>query len=41
MGNVKNGRSFISGISNLKEIKGKKLDYMKYIDLVCYELIEQ
>ena len=41
MGNVaNNGRSFISGISNLKEIKGKKLDYMKYIDLVCYELIE-
>ena len=41
MGNVaKNGRSFISGISNLKEIKGKKLEYMKYIDLVCYELIK-
>lgn len=35
-----NGRSFISGISNLKEIKGKKLEYMKYIDLVCYELIK-
>lgn len=35
-----NGRSFISGVSNLKEIKGKKLEYMKYIDLVCYELIK-
>ena len=41
MGNVaKNGRSFISGVSNLKEIKGQKLEYMKYINLVCYELIK-
>ena len=35
-----NGRSFISGVSNLKEIKGEKMEYMKYIDLVCYELIK-
>ena len=41
MGDISaNGRSFISGVSNLKEIKGKKLEYMKYIDLVCYELIK-
>ena len=35
-----NARSFISGLSNLKEIKGNKLEYMKYVDLVFYELIE-
>ena len=35
-----NGRSYIAGLSNLKVIKGKKLDFMKYVDLVSYEIIE-
>ena len=35
-----NARSFISGISNLKKFTKKKLENMKYIDLVCYEVIE-
>lgn len=35
-----NARSFISGISNLKKITQNKINSMKYVDLVCYEVIE-
>ncbi len=36
----KNGRSFVSGMSNLKELNPERMGFLKLIDLVCYELVK-
>ena len=35
-----NPRSFVSGISNMKKMDVKKKKFLKYLDLVCFEIIE-
>ena len=35
-----NGRSFIAGLSNFKELTKDRIQYLKLVDLVCYELIK-
>ena len=35
-----NPRSFVSGISNMKKMDIKKKKFLKYLDLVCFEIIE-
>lgn len=35
-----NGRSFISGLSNFKELTPERKKYLKLVDLVCYELVK-
>ena len=35
-----NGRSFIAGLSNFKELTADRKKYLKLVDLVCYELVK-
>lgn len=35
-----NGRSFIAGLSNFKELTKDRIQYLQLVDLVCYELIK-
>ena len=35
-----NGRSFIAGLSNFKELTPDRIKYLKLVDLVCYELVK-
>ena len=35
-----NGRSFIAGLSNFKELNAERLQNLQYVDLVCYELVK-
>ena len=35
-----NGRSFISGLSNFKELTADRIKYLTLVDMVCYEIVE-
>ena len=35
-----NGRSFIAGLSNFKQLTTDRKKYLKLVDLVCYELVK-
>ena len=35
-----NGRSFVAGLSNFKELTEARVKYLSLVDLVCYELVE-
>ena len=35
-----NGRSFIAGLSNFKELTAERKKYLKLVDLICYELVK-
>ena len=35
-----NGRSFIAGLANFKELTEDRKKYLKLVDLVCYELVK-
>ena len=35
-----NGRSFIAGLSNFKELNQERIGYLKLVDLVAYELVK-
>jgi len=35
-----NGRSFIAGLSNFKELTAERKKYLQLVDLVCYELVK-